>query len=59
MLRRRKIVSDKKSDILEDIKKDLQMQLGEKGIGISGVDMQMKSENLSLSIFLKSNRRWA
>lgn len=59
MLKRRKIVSDKKSDIFEEIKKDLQLQLGEKGVGISGVDMQVKSENLSLSIFLKSNRRWA
>ncbi len=55
---RKKIVSTKENELLEGIKQDLFTSLGQKGIGVQAVDMKICSKNISLSIHLKSSRRF-
>ena len=55
---RKKIVSSKENELLDGIKKDLFTSLGQKGIGVQAVDMKICSKNISLSILLKSSRRY-
>lgn len=54
MLGRHKIVTKKNSELLENIERDIKMQLREKGIIVSGLNMEIKSESISLSIFLSA-----
>lgn len=59
MLGRRKLVTKKETEVLENIKRDIKIQLRENGIIVSGMNMQINSENISLSIFINSNKRLA
>ena len=55
---KKKIVTSKENELLDGIKKDLFTSLGQKGIGVQAVDMKICSKNISLSILLKSSRRF-
>lgn len=54
MLGRHKIVTKRNSELMENIERDIKVQLREKGIIVSGLNMEIKSESISLSIFLSA-----
>ena len=53
MFRKRKTVVPRDREILENIKRDIQNMLNEKGVMISGIDMEMNPKNISLSIQIR------
>lgn len=57
MLGTRKTVTKKENELVENIKRDIQEQLVQKGITLSGFDMEINPENISLCISLNSSRR--
>lgn len=58
MLREREIVTEKELEIIENIKRDILMQLVNKGVIVSGLDMKISPDNISLNISIKSSRRF-
>ncbi len=57
MLGTRKTVTKKENELVENIKRDIQEQLVQKGITLSGFDMEINPENISLCISLNGSRR--
>ncbi len=51
--RHKKIVGDNR-ELLENIKRDIENQLYQKGVMISGINIEMNSENISFCIFIQS-----
>lgn len=48
-----------KNDVLEMIKQDIEIQLGNKGVVVSGVDLKIDTNNLLLSLYINSSKRLA
>ena len=48
-----KQIFDGNSELLENIRRDIKNQLYEKGVMISGINIDMNSENISFSIFIQ------
>ena len=59
MFRNSNTVDVKDSELLEKIKRDIEIQLGKRGVLISGIDMMMNSDTISFSIIINSTRRLA
>ena len=59
MFQKRKIEINKDSELLENIKREIEIQLGKRGVMISGINMEIKPENISLCILLNSCKRLA
>jgi len=53
MFQTRKTVVAKDKVMLENIKRDIRNQLNKKGVIISGINMDMNSENISLSLHIQ------
>ncbi|OPX43092.1 hypothetical protein CLHUN_30340 [Ruminiclostridium hungatei] len=50
---------DKSNDILEKIKSELELQLGNRGVTVSGIKMQLNPGNISLRIYIDGSKRLA
>jgi hypothetical protein len=59
MLRRRKIVSNGEKELIDKIKMELETELYKKGIHVSGMNLKLNSESISLNIFINGSKRLA
>jgi len=59
MFWRQKKKADKSNDILEKIKSELELQLGSRGVTVSGIKMQLNPGNISLRIYIDGSKRLA
>ncbi len=46
-----------KNEVLAMIKRDIEIQLENKGVMISGVDLKIDTNNLLLSLYINSSKR--
>ncbi|HEY5585355.1 MAG TPA: hypothetical protein VIK78_12825 [Ruminiclostridium sp.] len=44
----------KDREVLENIKREIEIQLGKRGVILSGINMEINPENISLSIFISA-----
>ncbi|EMS69509.1 hypothetical protein [Ruminiclostridium cellobioparum] len=59
MLIKQKKKNEENNDLLERIKSEIQSQLGNRGVAVSGINMQINPNNISLSIYISGSRRLA
>ncbi len=59
MLFRQKKKLEESNDLLERIKNEIQSQLGNRGVDVSGINMQINPNNISLSIYIRGSKRLA
>lgn len=59
MLIKQKKKIEENSDLLERIKSEIQSQLGNRGVDVSGINMQINPNNISLSIYISGSKRLA
>jgi hypothetical protein len=59
MLKKRKIASNTEPEVIDKIKRDIETELSKKGILISGMNLNINSECISLNILINSSRRLA
>ncbi len=59
MLFRQKKKLEESNDLLERIKNEIQSQLGNRGVDVSGINMQINPNNISLSIYISGSKRLA
>ncbi len=59
MLFRQKKKLEESNDLLEKIKNEIQSQLGNRGVDVSGINMQINPNNISLSIYISGSKRLA
>ncbi|MDF2985325.1 MAG: hypothetical protein K0R50_835 [Eubacterium sp.] len=57
--KQKKKTFEKGNDLLESIKREIEIQLGNRGIQISGIEMQINTDNISLSIYINGSKRLA
>ncbi len=50
---------EKSNDILDKIKGELELQLGNRGVSVSGIQMQLNTDNISLRIYIEGSKRLA
>lgn len=50
---------EKSNDILEKIKGELELQLANRGVSVSGIQMQLNTSNISLRIYIEGSKRLA
>jgi len=44
----------KDREVLENIKREIEIQLGKRGVILSSINMEINPENISLSIFISA-----
>ena len=59
MFQKRKVEVNKDSELLENIKREIEIQLDKIGVMISGINMEIKPKNISFCIFINSCKRLA
>ncbi len=59
MLIKQKKKIEENSDLLERIKSEIQSQLGNRGVDVSGINMQINPNNISLNIYISGSKRLA
>lgn len=59
MLRRHKIVSNGEKELLDKIKIELETELYKKGVHVSGMNLKLNSQSISLNIFINGSKRLA
>ena len=59
MLIKQKKKVEENNDLLERIKSEIQSQLGNRGVAVSGINMQINQNNISLSIYVSGSKRLA
>ena len=59
MLFRQKKKLEESNDLLERIKNEIQSQLGNRGVDVSGINMQINPNNIYLSIYISGSKRLA
>ncbi len=59
MFWRQTIKNNKNGEILEKIKGEIQTQLHFRGVSISSINMQINSNNISLTICINGSKRLA
>ncbi len=57
--KQKKNTVEKGNVLLESIKRDIEIQLRNRGIQVSGIEMQINTENISLSIYINGSKRLA
>ncbi len=57
--KRRKVIARKEVEVIDKIKKDIEMELSKKGVRVSCMNLNINSESISLNILLNSSRRLA
>ncbi len=57
--KQKKNTVDKGNVLLESIKRDIEIQLRNRGIQVSGIEMQINTGNISLSIYINGSKRLA
>lgn len=46
-------------EMLENMKRDIQTQLGSRGVMVSGVNILISPDNLCISIYINGSKRFA
>ncbi|HEX2925491.1 MAG TPA: hypothetical protein VHP38_04430 [Ruminiclostridium sp.] len=59
MYKIRKIVSSAETEVIDKIKRDIEIELSKKGILVSHMNLNINKESISLNILLNSSRRLA
>ena len=59
MFRKSKIAVIKDRELLDNIKTEIEIQLRERGVMISGINIEMNPENISLRILINNSKRLA
>ena len=59
MLIKQKKKVEENNDLLERIKSEIQSQLGDRGVAVSGINMKINPNNISLSIYISGSKRLA
>ncbi len=57
--KRRKVIARKEVEVIDKIKRDIEMELSKKGVRVSCMNLNINSESISLNILLNSSRRLA
>lgn len=57
--RRKKRESDREDEIADRIKNEIRSELGNKGVAVSGIKMQINANDISLSIYIRESKRMA
>ncbi len=55
--KRRKLIARKEVEVIDKIKRDIEMELSKKGVRVSCMNLNINSESISLNILLNSSRR--
>ncbi len=59
MFWRQKKITNKSEELLERIKNEIEIQLEKRGVAVSGINLQLEPNNISLSIYLSGSKRFA
>ncbi len=59
MFWRQKKKSDQGEELLERIKNEIEIQLGKKGVAVSGISLKINPNSIALSIYLRGSKRFA